>query len=45
MAYTGAAAHVEEQVVWFSSFHRKGECVEIAGGDFWFVCTHTIPVR
>lgn len=43
MAYTGATAHVEEQVVWFSSFHSECECVEIAGGDFWFVSTHTIP--
>lgn len=44
MAYPGAAAHVEEQVVWLCRFHCKGECVEIAGGDFWFVRTHTVPV-
>lgn len=44
MAYTWAAAHVEEQVVWFRRFHRKGERVEIAGGDFGFVRTHTIHV-
>lgn len=30
MAYTGTAAHVKQQVVWFSGLYSQGEAVEVA---------------